>query len=99
MIFLGEYILCVLVTSWLNIVLIFLAINYPNDIFLDKLPGFYNIQNGYFFQHAAVAELADARDLKSLGGQLPYRFNSGQRHQKIKKRPVILPVFFVAGRK
>ncbi len=27
-----------------------------------------------------MAELADARDLKSLGGQLPYRFDSGQRH-------------------
>ncbi len=34
--------------------------------------------------NAAVAELADARDLKSLGGQLPYRFDSGQRHQQIK---------------
>ncbi len=35
---------------------------------------------------AAVAELADARDLKSLGGQLPYRFNSGQRHHSITAR-------------
>ena len=43
--------------------------------------------------NAAVAKLADARDLKSLGGQLPYRFNSGQRHQKYK-RPAIRPVFF-----
>ena len=31
---------------------------------------------------AAVAELADARDLKSLGGKLPCRFDPGQRHQK-----------------
>ena len=30
--------------------------------------------------NAAVAELADARDLKSLDGKLSSRFNSGQRH-------------------
>ena len=27
-------------------------------------------------------EMADARDLKSLGGKLPCRFESGHRHQK-----------------
>jgi len=32
-------------------------------------------------------------DLKSLGGQLPYRFDPGQRHHKITKRPVLSPVF------
>ena len=32
--------------------------------------------------HAAVAKLADARDLKSLGVNPPYRFESGQRHHK-----------------
>ncbi len=31
-------------------------------------------------RYAAVAELADARDLKSLDGKLSSRFNSGQRH-------------------
>jgi hypothetical protein len=29
-----------------------------------------------------VAELVDARDLKSLGGPPPCRFNSGPRHQE-----------------
>ena len=33
-------------------------------------------------KHAGVAELADARDLKSLGEKSPYRFDSGPRHQK-----------------
>ena len=31
---------------------------------------------------AGVAELADAQDLKSCGRWLPYRFDSGFRHQK-----------------
>ena len=30
---------------------------------------------------AGVAELADAQDLKSCGGQTPYRFDSDSRHQ------------------
>ena len=34
---------------------------------------------------AGVAELADAQDLKSCGTNLPYRFDSGRRHLKIKK--------------
>jgi hypothetical protein len=34
-----------------------------------------------------VAELADARDLKSLDGQLSCRFDSGQRHHEIKRLP------------
>ena len=33
---------------------------------------------------AGVAELADARDLKSRGWKQPYRFDSGPRHQKKK---------------
>ena len=31
-------------------------------------------------RYAAVAELADAQDLKSCGTNLPYRFDSGLRH-------------------
>ena len=31
-------------------------------------------------KNAAVAELADAQDLKSCGTNLPYRFDSGLRH-------------------
>ena len=38
-----------------------------------------------FHQHAGVAELVDARDLKSRGWKQPYRFDSGPRHQKNKK--------------
>ena len=34
-------------------------------------------------RYAAVAELADAQDLKSCGTNLPYRFDSGLRHCKI----------------
>ena len=30
-------------------------------------------------EYAAVAELADAQDLKSCGTNLPYRFDSGRR--------------------
>ena len=30
--------------------------------------------------YAGVAELADARDLKSRGTQIPYRFEPGFRH-------------------
>ena len=33
---------------------------------------------------AGVAELADAQDLKSCGTYLPYRFDSGCRHEKIQ---------------
>ena len=32
--------------------------------------------------YAAVAELADAQDLKSCGPNRPYRFDSGRRHLK-----------------
>ena len=32
------------------------------------------------FYYAGVVELADTRDLKSLGAEAPYRFNSGLRH-------------------
>ena len=31
---------------------------------------------------AGVAELADAQDLKSCGTYLPYRFDSGRRHEE-----------------
>ena len=34
------------------------------------------------FDTAGVAELADARDLKSRGWKQPYRFDSGPRHQQ-----------------
>ncbi len=33
-----------------------------------------------FHQHAGVAELVDARDLKSRGWFQPYRFDSDPRH-------------------
>ena len=33
------------------------------------------------FLSGSVAELADAQDLKSCGSQIPYRFDSGFRHQ------------------
>ena len=33
-------------------------------------------------EDAGVAELADAQDLKSCGTYLPYRFDSGRRHEK-----------------
>jgi hypothetical protein len=48
------------------------------DISLDK-PGCFA---DYLVEpiHAAVAELADARDLKSLDGQPSCRFDPGQRH-------------------
>jgi hypothetical protein len=36
-----------------------------------------------YFMNAAVAELADARDLKSLDWQRSYRFDPGQRHHDI----------------
>ncbi len=32
-------------------------------------------------KYADVAELADARDLKSRGKKFPYRFDPGHRHQ------------------
>ena len=37
-----------------------------------------------FIQDAGMAELADAQDLKSCGTYLPYRFDSGCRHEKIQ---------------
>ncbi len=37
--------------------------------------------NKYCFIYAGVAELADARDLKSRVLQRTYRFKSGLRHQ------------------
>ena len=40
--------------------------------------------------HAGVAELADAQDLKSCGTNLPYRFDSGRRHQKALHVSVVL---------
>ena len=36
--------------------------------------------------YAGVAELADARDLKSLGYLYPCRFDSGPRHQRKSNR-------------
>ena len=38
--------------------------------------------------HAGVAKLVDARDLKSLGPKGPCRFNSGPRHRRGGKRDV-----------
>ena len=38
--------------------------------------------NQYHIDYAGVAELADAQDLKSCGTNLPYRFDSGLRHEK-----------------
>ena len=32
--------------------------------------------------YAGMAELADAQDLKSCGTNLPYRFDSGCRHER-----------------
>ena len=40
-------------------------------------------------RYAGMAELADAQDLKSCGTNLPYRFDSGCRHEK-KLRILIL---------
>ena len=37
--------------------------------------------NQFYIDYAAVAELADAQDLKSCGTNLPYRFDSGLRHE------------------
>ena len=36
----------------------------------------------FYIEYAGVAELADAQDLKSCGTNLPYRFDSGRRHEK-----------------
>ena len=38
----------------------------------------------YSKNRADVAELADARDLKSRGKRFPYRFDPGHRHQRKK---------------
>ena len=35
----------------------------------------------YIIHICRCGEMADARDLKSLGGKLPCRFESGHRHQ------------------
>ena len=39
------------------------------------------IIKGVETEYAAVAELADARDLKSRGKKFPYRFDPGQRQK------------------
>ena len=41
----------------------------------------YGIISYVVDKYADVAELADARDLKSRGKKFPYRFDPGQRHQ------------------
>ena len=38
--------------------------------------------NQFYIDYSGVAELADAQDLKSCGTNLPYRFDSGLRHEK-----------------
>ena len=43
---------------------------------------------------ADVAEQADARDLKSLGGKLPYRFKSDHQHQTRQIRTRVFGLFF-----
>ena len=42
--------------------------------------GFESHSGRLFVCNAAVAELADAQDLKSCGTNLPCRFDSGLRH-------------------
>ena len=49
------------------------------------------------YQHAGVAELADARDLKSRGTFLPYRFDSGLRHQTRFAGLAIQKQLYIAG--
>ena len=39
-----------------------------------------NAESTYQSRYAGVAKLADARDLKSRGTQIPYRFDPGFRH-------------------
>ena len=51
--------------------------NFNRDIIL-KHPRKGDIERRLY---AGVAELADARDLKSRGTQIPYRFDPGFRHQ------------------
>ena len=41
----------------------------------------YGIISYVVDKYADVAELADARDLKSRGKKFPYRFDPGHRHQ------------------
>ena len=43
---------------------------------------------------AGVAELADAKDLKSFGEEFPCRFESGHRHLVKRLRQIVL-VFFL----
>ena len=45
----------------------------------------------FYIDYAAVAELADAQDLKSCGVNPPYRFDSGLRQSKTS---VFTGVFF-----
>ncbi len=40
-----------------------------------------------------MAELADARDLKSRGTNIPYRFDPGHRHQRNGLKPSVLSLF------
>ena len=54
--------------------------NFNRDIIL-KHPRKGDIERRLY---AGVAELADARDLKSRGTQIPYRFEPGFRHHCIK---------------
>ena len=47
------------------------------------------------YRYAAVAELADAQDLKSCGTNLPYRFDSGLRHVDKSRRNVGFATFLL----
>ena len=44
-------------------------------------------------KYADVAELADARDLKSRGKKFPYRFDPGHRHHENGLKPTVLSCF------
>ncbi len=47
--------------------------------------------------YAAVAELADAQDLKSCGTNLPYRFDSGLRqYLKLEMLNISISSFFTS---
>ena len=45
--------------------------------------------------YAGMAELADAQDLKSCGTNLPYRFDSGRRHEFLEEtlNLSVFPIF------
>ena len=49
--------------------------------------GFESHSGRLFVCNAAVAELADAQDLKSCGTNLPCRFDSGLRHLALRASP------------